>query len=57
MEGAKDDITKFLEIKVNPAGVDGEVCLGEYLRSVAGEPRGYAQFVLELPLVATSPCK
>ena len=48
--GELEDIVKFLGVKVCPSSCqDGETSLGDYVRMVAGEPRGYAQFVMELP--------
>lgn len=48
--GELEDIVEFLEVKINPPSCqDRETSLGEYVRTVAGEPCGYAQFVMELP--------
>lgn len=53
IEGTREKILKFLETKVpsGAGGSDGERNLGELLREVGGEPRGYPQFVLDLPQV------
>ena len=50
IEGAQEKIIKFLETKVR-GGDGGERSLGAWLREVGGEPRGYAQFVMELSQV------
>ena len=48
--GELKDIVEFLSVKVRPSSCqDRETSLGEYVRTVGGEPRGYAQFVMELP--------
>lgn len=49
--GAREDVMKFLsEVKVRlPGTADPKTSLGELLRSVSGEPKGYPQFVNELP--------
>lgn len=47
VEGRPDDIVKFLDVKVHPSGIAGETSLGDHLRAVAGEPQGYAQFVVD----------
>ena len=50
VEGTLRDIMKFLEVKVSlPSCKDGDTSLGELMRTVSGEPCGYAQFVMELP--------
>ena len=53
IEGTQENIMKFLETKVRGAGgSDGrDRSLGERLRTVGGEPWGYAQFVMDLPQV------
>ena len=52
VEGTQKDIVKFLETKVHqPGSGGGEMSLGEHLRTVGGEPQGYAQFVMDLPQV------
>jgi hypothetical protein len=50
IEGAQENITKFLETKVCGGGGNdsGGRSLGEWLREVGGEPRGYAQFIMDL---------
>ena len=58
IEGTQENVMGFLETKVRGAGgSDGtERSLGEMLRAVGGEPRGYAQFVVDLPQV-TKPAR
>ena len=54
VEGARENIVKFLETKIHGAGSSGdgrERSLGDRLREVGGEPRGYAQFVMDLTQV------
>ena len=50
VEGALEDIVKFLAVKAcPPSGSEGETSLGELMRRAGGDPRGYPQFVMELP--------
>lgn len=50
IEGTQENIAKFLETKVC-GGDGGGRSLGAQLREVGGEPRGYAQFVMDLSQV------
>ena len=53
VEGDREDILRFMSlVKVRSQGAAGrEISLGELLKSVAGETRGYAQFVTDLPTI------
>lgn len=48
VEGALEDIKKFLDSKVQPPGSERALSLGDHLIAAGGQPRGYAQFVMDL---------